>query len=114
ERKSFISILAAQIDLATYRVDYARAGHCPIIYYNSATNKIHSLRPNGIAVGLDSGVIFEQTLQEDSLVLGENDILAFYTDGLSEARNIHEEEFGENRFCRPGASRQKFSRVTSP
>jgi serine phosphatase RsbU (regulator of sigma subunit) len=99
ERKSFISILAARINLDTFRVNYARAGHCPVIYYNAATGIVHSLRPDGIAVGLDAGAIFDQTLQEETLYLQQNDILAFYTDGLSEARNSRDEEFGENRFC---------------
>ena len=97
EKKSFISILAAIIDLKQKCLTFARAGHCPIIHYNAKTKNTSMFKTKGIAVGLDSGQIFDSTLEEYKLDVNKNDILAFYTDGLSEARNVEGEEFGEER-----------------
>jgi len=99
DRKSFISLLAVRFDLENKHVCFSRAGHCPVVYYEAATQKTKLIQPPGIAVGLDEGKLFTDTLQEFELEIKPNDILAFYTDGLSEARNGRAEEFGEERLC---------------
>ncbi|HGY56916.1 MAG TPA: GAF domain-containing protein [Caldithrix abyssi] len=99
ERKSFISLLAAQFDFKTNVFKFARAGHCPVIYYNAQDEKISVLQPPGIAIGLDSGPIFSEKLAEQHVAMQSGDIFVFYTDGLSEARNRDNEEFGEDRLC---------------
>ncbi|MCB0280947.1 MAG: SpoIIE family protein phosphatase [Calditrichae bacterium] len=97
ERKSFITLLVAQIDQKKHLLRFARAGHCPVIHYKAKEDKACFLQPAGIAVGLDRGEIFESKLIEEEIKLAANDILAFYTDGLSEAMNKDGEEFGEER-----------------
>ena len=99
ERKAFISLLAAFWDGNSNTLHFARAGHCPVIHYSAAGNSIHYLQPPGMAIGLDKGMMFEQLLQEKSVPTATGDILAFYTDGLSEARNPSAEEFGEERLA---------------
>ncbi|HID39335.1 MAG TPA: GAF domain-containing protein [Calditrichaeota bacterium] len=99
ERKSFISLLAAQFDFKTNIFKFARAGHCPVIYYNAKNDTVSKLQPEGIAIGLDKGPIFSQKLVEQRVSMSTGDIFAFYTDGLSEARNSEDEEFGEDRLC---------------
>jgi serine phosphatase RsbU (regulator of sigma subunit) len=99
ERKSFITLLVAQINYNKNLLTFARAGHCPVIHYSAMSNKVSFLQPSGIAVGLDRKEIFNKTLKEEKLFFEENDILAFYTDGLSEAMNKDGEEFGEERLA---------------
>lgn len=99
ERKSFITLLVAQINYNKNLLTFARAGHCPVIHYSAITDKINFLQPSGIAIGLDRGEIFNSTLKEEKLYFEINDILAFYTDGLSEAMNKNGEEFGEERLA---------------
>ncbi|MBN1408547.1 MAG: SpoIIE family protein phosphatase, partial [Calditrichaceae bacterium] len=99
EKKSFISLLAANIDLHKKSLTFARAGHCPIIYFDAKTKQTSMFKTKGIAVGLDSGQIFDSTLEEYKIKVNKNDIIAFYTDGLSEARAANGEEFGEERLC---------------
>jgi len=99
EKKSFISLLAGQINInSRSRVfRFARAGHCPVIYFNSKEHRSVILQPAGIAVGLDKGPLFNKILEELEIPLAPGDIIALYTDGLSEARNKTGEEFGEER-----------------
>jgi len=99
EKRSFISLLAVDMDCKKNQIKFARAGHCPILHYNAKSNETSLLQPEGLAVGIDDGKVFDSYLKEHTLKLGSGDILAFYTDGLSEAMNIDNEEFGEERLC---------------
>lgn len=99
EKKSFISLLAANIDFQKKRIRFARAGHCPILHYRAKDGSTNLLQPEGLAVGIDDGTVFDSYLKEHDIAIGKGDILAFYTDGLSEAMNSNNEEFGEERLC---------------
>jgi serine phosphatase RsbU (regulator of sigma subunit) len=99
ERKTFISMLMASLDCQHRQITFARAGHCPLLYYDRKKLKVNLLQPQGIGVGLEKGQIFNRTLVEESVSLNPGDIFVFFTDGLSEARNKNGEEFGEERLC---------------
>jgi len=99
EKKSFISMLTCYLNVNENYFIFARAGHCPVIHYSAESGKTNILQPEGIAVGLDSGKIFDAKLEELEISIAPDDILALYTDGLSEARNAMDEEFGESRLC---------------
>ena len=51
----------------------------------------------GLGLGLDSGAIFDEILEQEILHLKEKGIVLFYTDGVTEARNEFGEEYGEER-----------------
>ena len=97
EKKSFITLLAARIDIRKNQLRFARAGHCPVLHYSHSSGRITVHTPPGMAVGFNRGALFEDLLKEESLALMPGDILAFYTDGLSEAMNKSGDEFGEER-----------------
>ena len=48
-------------------------------------------------MGLVAGEIFEKNLQEISIEIVKDDLLIFYTDGITEAMNERKEEYGEER-----------------
>lgn len=97
KKKSFISVLAGYLDLRKKIFRFARAGHCPLFYYDASQKTGRFLQPNGLALGLDAGPLFNAHLKEVSLKIHSGDIFVFYTDGLSEARNESLEEFGTER-----------------
>ena len=99
ERKSFISMLMASLDRKSQTLSFARAGHCPLLYYSSTANKANLLQPQGIGVGLEKGDVFKKTLVEEKIPCKKDDIFVFYTDGLSEARNKEGLEYGDERLC---------------
>ncbi len=57
------------------------------------------LAPDGMVVGLklDNGEMFERLLKEDTIQLHPGDLYLFFTDGISEAMNTHDDLFGETR-----------------
>ena len=95
--RSFITMTYAVVDTAARTLRYARAGHNPMIHLEAATGRTHVLAPQGIGLGMDRGERFEEVLEEAEVPLVQGDVFLFFTDGLSEAMNVHAELFGERR-----------------
>jgi phosphoserine phosphatase RsbU/P len=96
DRKNFISAAYGVIDFEKESLHLARAGHCPILLLRE--NDAENLRPAGIGLGLNFTERFAETLDEVELNLKENDIIVLYTDGISEAKNNKDEDFGDVLF----------------
>jgi len=88
----FITVILAAIDISDRHLIYCNAGHNPPLWYRHALNKFERLDPTGPAIGILSDPVFKTK----QIKFDANDIILFYTDGLSEAYN-HLEEFGEER-----------------
>jgi len=58
----------------------------------------NQIKPSGLGLGLSDGEYFEQTLEEYSVDLNENDTIVLYTDGVTEAKNEQLEDFGDKQF----------------
>jgi phosphoserine phosphatase RsbU/P len=72
---------------------FLSAGHNPIYLFRSATGRIETLRSTSCLLGL-----FEETsFEAQAFQLNKGDILLVYSDGLTDARNPHEDMFGEGR-----------------
>lgn len=95
-RKMFVTLFLGVIDPMTKRLIYARAGHNPTVF-RRPTGETKLLRAGGIGLGLNSGKIFDQTLKVETVQLASNDKLFFYSDGITEAMNPKNEEYGEER-----------------
>ena len=99
DRKTFISLIYGIVDSKRKQFTFCRAGHCPIFYVGEKQDGYERLEPKGLGVGLDSGSIFEKSLQQITVKLAKNHTLLLYTDGVTEARNPQGEEFGEERLA---------------
>lgn len=102
-RGVFISIVYGIINVRTGEFTFARAGHNPVILRRS-DGESHHLQPNGIGIGLDRGIGFDNVMEESLVQLRSGDTLVFYTDGFSEARNAKHEEYGDRRLLERVAS----------
>jgi len=106
DTRSFITMTYALIDMRAGTMTYARAGHTPLIYLrNSAVpgGEVQVLVPNGMVLGLQfpgASEKFAELLEEDRLTLGVGDVIALYTDGISEAMNSNSDLFGDARLGR--------------
>lgn len=96
-REVFISVIYGLFDMKDKMLTFARAGHNPLIVRKSMIGEPESLKPKGLAIGLEKGLIFSTTIEEMSLPIEPGDVFVFYTDGISESMNKNGEEFGENR-----------------
>ena len=68
------------------------------MYSRHATGKAAKVNPDGIALGLDPGPVFDKSLQEGDIPIGVGDRIVLYTDGALTIANEMGEEFGESRF----------------
>jgi len=68
-----------------------------VIVCKKMAKKPEFLKPNGLAIGLEKGPLFSQTIEEATIPMEKDDIFVFFTDGVSEAMNKNGDEFGEER-----------------
>jgi len=59
----------------------------------SSNKKIHRLKTGGIVLGIMEYYPFEQ----ESIALQPGDVMVIYSDGVAEAMNAQQEQFGEER-----------------
>ncbi len=95
----FISLIYGVLDPETGTFTFARAGHEPAIVYRKSTGTVEISKPRGLAVGIDSGSVFERVTKDEVLTLEPGDCVLLFTDGVKEAVNAHEEEFGMDRLA---------------
>jgi sigma-B regulation protein RsbU (phosphoserine phosphatase) len=90
----YATFFYGELDPATRRLEYVNAGHnAPMLV--RATGAIERLRATGPVVGLVEAGRFEQR----SVELAPGDVLIVYSDGISEAMNSREEEWGEDQLA---------------
>jgi sigma-B regulation protein RsbU (phosphoserine phosphatase) len=84
------------IDFNAKTLTYANAGHNPpwLFSWNGSGFKLNSLTSGGTRLGEQADL---QPIEEKSLLIGENDILFFYTDGLTEGKSVAGDMFGKKR-----------------
>jgi len=90
----FITVVLAQIDPNEHTVEFANAGHAPALHYSAASDEFHSLD----ATGLPLGVVEEPDFPPARAIhLAPGDLLVLCTDGIVEAFNAEDEQFGRHR-----------------
>lgn len=94
-KNNFVSALYGIIDMKSEKLYLARAGHCPALLVRDSD--VIEFKPAGMGLGLAKNSFFEKTLQEQEIKLQDNDTIILYTDGITEAKNKHFDDFGEKR-----------------
>jgi serine phosphatase RsbU (regulator of sigma subunit) len=89
----FVTLLYAILDPASRKLTYVNAGHNPPIL--SRQDGVLLLKAKGIALG----IIEDIELERQEVELAEGDVVVFYTDGVTDAINEAEEEFGQARLA---------------
>lgn len=88
----FITLFFALIDAAGDELKYCSAGHNPSFLVR-ADGSVESLPSGGTVLG----ILPELGYEEKSLRFAPGDLLAIYSDGVTEAESTEGEEFGEQR-----------------
>jgi len=93
----FISMAYAIIDQVSGRMVVARAGHDPALLFRRESGNVELLRSPGLALGVDGGAVFERVTKDQEVDLMAGDCVLFHTDGVREAVDSQDEEFGMER-----------------
>ena len=86
----FVTLLYAVYDPSSRELTYANGGHnSPLVVHPDGTSALFPLT-DGIALGIAPDLSYKQ----NTVTLSPGDSVIFYTDGVTEAMNSEEEEFG--------------------
>jgi sigma-B regulation protein RsbU (phosphoserine phosphatase) len=92
DKCNFITFFYALLNHQTHHLTYANAGHnSPLLF--SADGAHRALERRGLVLGIRDQIDYE----EETIALRPGDILLIYSDGIIEAMNNWQEEFGEER-----------------
>ena len=95
EAGMFVTCWIGLLDIQTGRLTYANAGHnAPLLRQSGGFQYLH-MDPGFVLAGLEGIQYSETTLQ-----LRPGDMLYLYTDGVTEATDLSEELYGEERLKR--------------
>jgi sigma-B regulation protein RsbU (phosphoserine phosphatase) len=92
----YATFFYAQYDPKTRKLDYVNAGHNPpfLLRPNGEGVEVIKLETGGPVVGMLPSMLARYEQGEETLTPG--DLLVGFTDGISEAMNPNEEEWGED------------------
>jgi serine phosphatase RsbU (regulator of sigma subunit) len=97
ERSSFITASFYIVDYKERGFAFARAGHCHTLYYNAITEETFYFQTEGLGLGIIRDASYEKRIKNMYYDYNPGDVMVMYTDGIVEARNAQEEEYGEDR-----------------
>ena len=86
-------VTASLLSISPSEINFACAGHSPLLVFRAATGEFDEINTVGVAMGIVDSLDFQRV----SMTLNPGDIALMYTDGLNEAMDINKEQFGYDR-----------------
>ncbi|MBZ5595563.1 MAG: SpoIIE family protein phosphatase [Acidobacteriia bacterium] len=90
----FVTFCYCAVDVGARKLTYTNAGHCAPLLVR-ANGDVKRLEAGGAVLG----VFPEWPYEQGEVLLAPGDRLLLYTDGITEASNARDEEFGEERLA---------------
>ncbi len=96
EESMFVTAICGTLDIITGELNISDAGHNPPVFSTGGKSfEFHKL-PKNMPFGIKTDTIY----QIEKVFLKKNDTLLLYTDGVTEARNLNEEQFTQTRLLK--------------
>jgi len=93
----FVSMSYLILTKGSGEITLARAGHDPALHYHHESSLVERIEPPGLALGIDTGNVFDRILVDHPLTMSPGDCLLLTTDGVNEAIDHKGLEFGARR-----------------
>ncbi|MFT5465098.1 MAG: sigma-B regulation protein RsbU (phosphoserine phosphatase) [Verrucomicrobiales bacterium] len=93
----FITMAYLILNRTRDSVTLSRAGHNPPFVFRKDSGEVVAIEPVGMALGIDSGGVFERVINDYVFDFKAGDVLFLYTDGVDEAINPEGDEYGVER-----------------
>ncbi len=94
----YVTAMLMILEANAKKLTVVNAGHAPMLLHRSKSNTLEAICPDGIALGLDRGPMFDASLKEQEIGLESGDRVVLYTPGLINVKNKNKAPFGEKRF----------------
>ncbi len=105
--EKFATLFFSSLNYQSHLLRYSNAGHNPPLFFRNNDDKIIRLKEGGMILGIMENSEYE----EGEIKFEKGDLLVIFSDGITEAMNIKDEEFGEERLIR--AIKEKRSEDTN-
>ncbi len=89
----FVCLHYARIHRRHKRLVVVNCGHTPLVHYRVGTGQCRQILPGNPPLGTEE----DKSFQETSLTFGAGDLLIFFSDGITEARDQERRMFGIER-----------------
>jgi sigma-B regulation protein RsbU (phosphoserine phosphatase) len=93
ELDSFVTACYARVNLRQRRLDLVDCGHTGILLRHASTGLCSLLHGDNLPLGVREGELYDQA----AVAFEPGDLLVFFSDGITEARNSARELFGNER-----------------
>jgi len=93
----FITMLYMILNTRTRELTFARAGHERPLLKRVNESSSAAIDAAGIAIGLADTAIFDSAIKDVSVQLAAGDVVVVYTDGITDALNDKNEDWGTTR-----------------
>ncbi|MEX0879253.1 MAG: SpoIIE family protein phosphatase [Thermoanaerobaculia bacterium] len=94
--RKFLTCFFGVIEPDSGLLRYVSAGHNPALLRRAAGGGVEQVKATGVPLGMFPNASWK----EETVVLEPGDLLCVYTDGVTEALNAADEEFGMDRLAR--------------
>lgn len=91
---AFVTMILGMLDPNSHQLRFANAGHGPAFIYRESEQKILTLEATGVPLGVLEGAVYE--LGPEHCLL-PRDLVVFCTDGIVEAHDASDVQFGLER-----------------
>ena len=93
----FVTLFYGVLDPDHGRLVYASAAHTPLLVWRKSDGEVEWRPTRGIPIGAVRGGALEETLEDATVELAPGDLIIQFTDGISEAFDAHNQQFGFER-----------------
>ncbi|UCG61990.1 MAG: SpoIIE family protein phosphatase [Candidatus Zixiibacteriota bacterium] len=98
-RGMFITVFLVIYNARSHKINFVSAGHNPMLFFRADKQEIMKFNPKGMPLGIPStnNVSFDDSLEEIALTLRQDDLFFLFTDGVTEARDRDNNQYGLDR-----------------
>jgi serine phosphatase RsbU (regulator of sigma subunit) len=93
----FVTIFYGILDIKRNIINISSAGHNDTLVYRKSSGDVLPYNPKGFPLGTDPGPRFDKVIKNEDVLLEPGDKMIIFTDGITEAMNTVNEEFGDAR-----------------
>jgi sigma-B regulation protein RsbU (phosphoserine phosphatase) len=92
---TFVTAFIGRLHIPSGHLSFCNAGHLPPLVESTERHDVKTLKmARNVPLGFEGDFNFV----EDSCMLGDNEMLVLYTDGVTEARNAEKKMLGDQRW----------------
>ena len=93
----FVTLIYAVLDIRSGEMILANAGHDPAYIRRASGGEIVAIDSTSLPIGLADSEDFDSDAHEKKISIRRGDLVFLFTDGVTEAMNVQDEQFGLER-----------------